>query len=76
MVVSASCCWHFLRYGGMANIHQMYALKNGLSFALSATSVAILALAGFVEWPLALLMMTAATAAVPLIHTFSTRLIL
>lgn len=31
---------------GMSNIHQMNGLKNGLSFALFAISVAIFALAG------------------------------
>ena len=47
---------------GMANIHEMNALKNGLSFALSTISVVIFAVAGFVEWPHAILMMAAATA--------------
>ena len=47
---------------GMEDIHKMNALKNGLSFALSAISVAIFATAGFVEWPHAILMMAAATA--------------
>jgi len=47
---------------GMEDIHKMNALKNGLSFALSAISVAIFATAGFVEWPHAILMMVAATA--------------
>jgi len=47
---------------GMEDIHKMNALKNGLSFALSAISVAIFATAGLVEWPHAILMMAAATA--------------
>lgn len=46
---------------GMANIHAMNGLKNGLSFALSAISVAVFALGGLVEWPLALGMMLAST---------------
>lgn len=46
---------------GMSNIHQMNGLKNGLSFALSAISVAIFALAGLVAWPQALVMMVAST---------------
>lgn len=45
---------------GMANIHQMNGLKNGLSFALSAISVAVFAVGGLVEWDLALVMMAAA----------------
>lgn len=47
---------------GMTAIHDMNALKNALSFALSAISVAIFSLAGIVEWPQAILMMIAATA--------------
>ncbi|QYX56260.1 sulfite exporter TauE/SafE family protein [Roseovarius sp. SCSIO 43702] len=46
---------------GMTDIHRMNGLKNGLSFALSAISVAIFALAGLVAWPQAVLMMVAAT---------------
>ena len=46
---------------GMRNIHQMNGLKNGLSFALSAISVATFALAGLVEWSHAVLMMVAST---------------
>ena len=47
---------------GMKDIHQMNGLKNGLSFALSAISVVIFAVAGLVEWPQTLVMMVAATA--------------
>ncbi len=47
---------------GMQNIHKMNALKNGLSFALSAISVAIFATAGLVEWRHAIVMMAAAIA--------------
>jgi uncharacterized membrane protein YfcA len=47
---------------GMTNLHSMNGLKNGLSFVLSAISVAIFALAGLVAWPQALMMMLAATA--------------
>lgn len=46
---------------GMTDLLSMNGLKNGLSFALSAISVAIFALAGLVAWPQALLMMLAAT---------------
>lgn len=46
---------------GMSNIHQMNGLKNGLSFALSAISVAIFAVAGLVAWPQAVVMMIAST---------------
>jgi len=46
---------------GMSNIHQMNGLKNGLSFALSAISVAIFALADLVEWYQAAVMMVAST---------------
>jgi len=46
---------------GMANIHEMNGLKNGLSFALSAISVAVFAIGGLVEWHLALGMMVAST---------------
>lgn len=47
---------------GMSDIHRMNGLKNGLSFALSAISVAIFAAAGIVAWPQAALMMIAAIA--------------
>jgi uncharacterized protein len=47
---------------GLSNIHQMNGLKNGLSFALSAISVAIFSLAGIVAWPQAVAMMIASTA--------------
>lgn len=46
---------------GMSNIHAMNGLKNGLSFALSAISVAVFALGGLVDWHLALGMMLAST---------------
>lgn len=46
---------------GMTNIHEMNGLKNGLSFALSAISVAAFAVSGLVEWPQAVIMMVAAT---------------
>ncbi|OJI92825.1 hypothetical protein LY10_02777 [Planktotalea frisia] len=46
---------------GMKDINLMNGLKNGLSFALSAISVLIFALAGLVEWPQAILMMVGAT---------------
>ncbi|TNF19067.1 MAG: sulfite exporter TauE/SafE family protein [Rhodobacteraceae bacterium] len=46
---------------GMVNIHEMNGLKNGLSFALSAISVAVFALGGLVEWHHALGMMVAST---------------
>jgi len=45
----------------MKDINLMNGLKNGLSFALSAISVLIFALAGLVEWPQAILMMVGAT---------------
>jgi len=47
---------------GIVNIHEMNALKMGLSFALSAISVAVFAVGGLVEWHLALGMMIASTA--------------
>jgi uncharacterized membrane protein YfcA len=47
---------------GMTDLHRMNGLKNGLSFVLSAISVAIFALAGLVEWPQAAMMMLAAIA--------------
>ena len=39
----------------------MNGLKTGLSFALSAISVAVFAVAGLVVWPQAVMMMVAAT---------------
>lgn len=45
---------------GMKDIHTMNGLKNGLSFVLSAISVATFAVAGIVIWPQALAMMLAA----------------
>lgn len=47
---------------GMRDLNQMNGLKNGLSFILSAISVAIFAVAGIVAWPQAAVMMVAATA--------------
>ncbi|TNC60056.1 sulfite exporter TauE/SafE family protein [Rubellimicrobium roseum] len=47
---------------GMRDLHQMNGLKNGLSFLLSAISVATFAIAGLVAWPQAIVMMLAATA--------------
>lgn len=46
---------------GMINIHEMNGLKTGLSFALSAISVAVFAAGGMVEWHYAISMMIAAT---------------
>ena len=46
---------------GMRDLNVMNGLKNGLSFILSAISVATFALAGIVAWPQAILMMAAAT---------------
>ncbi len=46
---------------GMRDLNTMNGLKNGLSFILSAISVATFALAGIVAWPQALVMMVAAT---------------
>lgn len=46
---------------GMRDLNQMNALKNFLSFVLSAISVAAFAVAGIVDWPKALVMMVAAT---------------
>ncbi len=46
---------------GMVNIHEMNGLKNGLSFAVSAISVAVFAIGGLVEWSHALGMMVAST---------------
>jgi uncharacterized membrane protein YfcA len=45
---------------GMKDINVMNGLKNGLSFVLSAISVATFAVAGVVAWPQALAMMIAA----------------
>ena len=47
---------------GMMDLNRMNALKSGLSFLLSAISVAVFAVAGLVAWPQALVMMIAATA--------------
>ena len=47
---------------GMADLDRMNALKSGLSFLLSAISVAVFAVAGLVAWPQAAVMMLAATA--------------
>jgi uncharacterized membrane protein YfcA len=46
---------------GMRDLNLMNGLKNGLSFVLSAISVATFAAAGLVAWPQAVLMMVAAT---------------
>jgi uncharacterized membrane protein YfcA len=46
---------------GMRDLNLMNGLKNGLSFVLSAISVATFAAAGIVAWPQAILMMIAAT---------------
>lgn len=46
---------------GMRDLNVMNGLKNGLSFILSAISVATFALAGIVAWPQAIVMMVAAT---------------
>ena len=46
---------------GMTNIHEMNGLKNGLSFALSAISVAVFAVGGLVIWQYALGMMVASS---------------
>lgn len=46
---------------GMRDLNTMNGLKNGLSFILSAISVATFAVAGIVAWPQALVMMVAAT---------------
>jgi uncharacterized membrane protein YfcA len=47
---------------GMRDLNAMNGLKNGISFVLSAISVATFAFAGIVAWPAALLMMVASTA--------------
>lgn len=46
---------------GMRDLNVMNGLKTGLSFVLSAISVATFALAGLVAWPQAAVMMVAAT---------------
>ena len=46
---------------GMTDLNRMNALKSGLSFLLSAISVAVFATAGLVAWPQAVVMMIAAT---------------
>jgi len=46
---------------GMSDIHAMNGLKNGLSFALSAISVAIFAVGGLIAWQYAVPMMIAST---------------
>ena len=46
---------------GMRDLNQMNGLKNGLSFVVSAISLAIFAAAGLVAWPQAVVMMTSAT---------------
>lgn len=47
---------------GALSLHQMNALKNGVSALLAAIAVAVYAVGGVVQWPQALLMMLAATA--------------
>lgn len=46
---------------GLRDLNTMNGLKTGLSFVLSAISVATFAAAGLVSWPQAILMMIAAT---------------
>jgi uncharacterized membrane protein YfcA len=46
---------------GMTDLNRMNALKLGISFLLSAISVAVFAAAGLVAWPQAVVMMIAAT---------------
>jgi hypothetical protein len=46
---------------GMVNLHVMNGLKSGLSFALSAISVAVFAIGGLVSWDHAIGMMIAST---------------
>ncbi|MGN6390374.1 MAG: sulfite exporter TauE/SafE family protein [Burkholderiaceae bacterium] len=46
---------------GMRELNAMNGLKNGISFVLSAISVATFAYAGIVRWPEAVVMMIAAT---------------
>jgi uncharacterized membrane protein YfcA len=45
----------------MQDIHEMNGLKNGLSFVLSAISVAVFSIGGLIEWQSAIVMMIAAT---------------
>jgi len=45
----------------VSHLNTMNGMKNGLSFILSAISVATFAIAGIVAWPQALVMMVAAT---------------
>jgi uncharacterized protein len=47
---------------GMRDLNAMNGLKNGISFVLSAISVATFAAAGLVAWPQAVLMMVGSTA--------------
>jgi len=46
---------------GMTDIYKMNGLKSGLSFALSAISVAVFAVGGLIDWSHALGMMVAST---------------
>ena len=46
---------------GMRDLNAMNGLKNGISFVLSAISVATFAAAGLVAWPAAILMMVGST---------------
>lgn len=46
---------------GMARIHVMNGLKNGISFVVSSISVVTFALAGLVAWPEAMVMMVASS---------------
>ncbi|WP_373090096.1 sulfite exporter TauE/SafE family protein [Sneathiella sp.] len=48
-------------FWGMSDLLEMNGLKSGLSFALSAISVAIFAVGGLVEWYQAIIMMAAST---------------
>lgn len=47
---------------GMRDLNAMNRLKNGVSFVLSAISVATFAFVGLIAWPAALLMMCGSTA--------------
>jgi uncharacterized protein len=47
---------------GMRDLNAMNGLKNGVSFVISAISVATFAAAGLVAWPAAVLMMVGSTA--------------
>jgi uncharacterized protein len=47
---------------GMRDLNTMNGLKNGVSFVISAISVATFAAAGLVAWPAAVLMMLGSTA--------------